>query len=1051
MKDSKKKFGDRERRQANEGYTTVKTDLPTDRFQSEKQVLTPDQLGGADSPVAGNTSGDTLAKKAKVLKSSISVKPSPSVEELDGKQVGGVPLEGGVVTRSVAGFSGDSVSDDTSKIPYQKGGYRQDTRYGKKRSEDLFELDNTVSEQVVPVVEDALDLRESPDSKMGYNGRKQFKQTRSKKNAIGVPQTLLYDASVDIVHHNYTLATSGQMIEGIDSQADYPTKTYSYTTSKYEDMTDPMPKGNYRLESFNFKIKNGHITSPRFVETNYVVNADPLTRDEANHNWQVDANNVAKSMIRMQTELGRETTDKWSPLAYVVEQPYQYNMLMHDIEASSGAIMATAYRSAVSSLAYQRNIISKDGIGPVSSAVRMFTEGFAGTLADGSVCDALGFRDAIWNRSAYKQGSAAAIIAMFDSLSKYKTKADILGLQRSLPLHLSQADNNIDPFHVHSKYMKCLDKAHLFSTLDGSYNPMLPIHTTKDIHLINPLSLNYFLTGWLNPNDPEAKKNEAWGVYNRDPYTGVVAPYAYAYSDIRNEYITGVRHPIVEGLMMWMIKHERAIVDVYGETSGNEEVVIPANFCMTNPSMFSFMLCSASQYIAMMRNVAFRDILFAGEQSTYIWDDLTAIKDADPLHSTQLTIGEYSSPLKIGKMADDTALRLYWAGSFTACNVDNPKNWNAASYFCPWYMNERAFSEGTVNYSANEGFRNETNAFNMTIPSIRHGVRHEYMDLIKSMDDNSIRLAMDRYLTLPIPKLFTAAEAPADGGYANTVTDYGYWGSSYINGHVKLGVIRYENNSDGRVIAQYSTNDIEHLACPVTFDALLCIPKELGYIWDEPADSFQPILGIAATGEGASHTNDAFKVTHPDLSAYIANERDLTLMNSVGWAVKSYRVSAPANTSGAIDRSAALTQTFRTAFSSPYFKSVNDAYTAFCGIALSTSYASDENETIQGCIYVPNSRQHSTAVSVTAVDSRARVMWSMLQRFFVPLNPFENCYEDIDKMVVTDPLESSFYFGLCGTLASDYTQAVLERLDTFTQLGLDYIEDVNVKESLLFR
>lgn len=1027
--DAKKTFGDRSGRQESEGYEKVQTDLPTDRFQGTKQVLNPDQLGGADAPTAGSTAGDTKGNAAIKLKSRLKVAPEAGVDLLDGKQVGGVPLEAGVVTRSVAGTSSQSVADDTSKIPYSAGGYRPTTRYGKKRSEDLFELDNTVSEQVAPIVDDAKDLRESPDSKQGYNGRKQFTQTRAKKNYEGLPNALLFDASADLDIRSHVIHTTGQVIDGVDAQADYPTVNADGEAGAASPITIPMHKGNYLLEGMTMTIQGEHITRIGFTESQVIAKADPLTRDEANLNWQVDANNVTKTMIKMQTKLGRETTDKWTPLAYVVNQPYQYNMLMHDIEATTGALSAIAYRAAVSSLAFQRNIVSKDGIGPQASAIRMMVEDYLGPMANSNILPSLNFGEMIFNQNAYRAGSSAAIIAMFDSTAKYRTKADLLGMQRSYALHLSQADNNIDPFHVKKQFMQVLDKAHKFSTVNGSYNPMLPIYCTKEIKVMNPMSLNYFLNDWKNPalfND-----NDRTDIH-RDQSTGTYSVYSYKYTDIRNEYYTRVQHPFVEGLVAWLLKHEGAVVRTFGEG----DVYIPAHFDFMAPGLFEMMICSASQQIALERNIIFRDILFAGDQMEYIWDDLSAISECDPLHSTQLTISGYNEPLKLGKLAPDSAIREFWGSSFPLI-----KRTNAVRTFAmPWYYNEQAYTPagaGTA-YTNNEGFRDEDTAFNMSWPSIRDGVRHEYVDLINSMEERDVRLALDRYLTIPQFTRTRTAEAAGVVG-PTRVIDFNSTAAA-LNDNITLRSLRYDQNSDGRLIAEYNmTSGSNRVIEPLAY---LCIPKELGWIW-EYSDSFvRPVVALALNGEGAART----------LAATYAYDPVVEFTGSTGHMVRSYRVAAAAPTNGAIDRSAALTQVYRTALASRDAAGINADYTHFSGIALSSSYNANAPENAAAIMYVRGGAS-PTPSGLANIQTHSRYLWSLLQRFFRPVNDFENCYiaADATDNVVNDPLEEASYFGFCGTLASDYTQDVLERLDTFDQLGLDYVEDVFTKDSLIFR
>ena len=1045
-----KSFNNRESDEKQEGYDSVKTDMPSARFQSEKQVLKPEELGATQSSIPGNGEAVTtsnVTKAATSVKSKIKIRPDASVDQLKDKQVGGVPLAASVgIMRSVAGVSSISPADDTSKIPYSKGEYRPGTRYGKKRSEILFEMDNTISEQIVPQVDDSLDLAQAPEAKQGYNGRKQFKQTRGKKNsyysvtdgsttnAERLPQQLLMETSVDFQDTDKVIYTCGQVIDkDLPAKAGYPDTLYSNTSNgptKFK-----MQKGNYKPTALNFSLTNGKLSAISFDEDKIEVEADSVSRDQANMNWQIDQNNVAKAMIRMQNELGRETTEKWSPLGYVIKNPYEVNMLYHDIEASTGAMMGLAYRSAVSSLAFQKNILAKDGVNPQRNAIKMILEGYAGELSsnDTTTMSEEGFNQVIFNKGEYAKGSVAAIIEMFDSIGKYSTKADILGLQRSLTLHLSQADNNINPLHCKPEFIKVMDKAHMFSTVDGNYNPLLPIYTTKRIKVINPMSLNLFVQNWAHPSTLTGDD------VRRDTETGTYAPYTYEYIDIRNKYVTRIQHPFVEGIIRWLLKHEAALAKAYGD---NANVKIPFEFNMQCPNMLSFLLCSASQDVLWERNICFRDIIFAGEQMTYVWDDLQGLDKLNPLYSTQLTIGKYDEPLRLGKLADDTAIREMWGTHMALSDHKGGIGVSAAAqYFAPWYFNEAALG-GSSTWTENEGFNNEVSAFNMTIPSIRDGVRHEYVDLIKGMDERDVRLALDRWIRLPLPVESTVVKAYNNDTALTLYTAHTRsFSSTLINSNIKLAALRYEVNSDGRILVKYELED-GNTAYHLTEKSLYAIPQELGWITDD-YDGVNVITGM-------SYEKPTLTLTTTTLDAIDTIDGCKFYSGYSPVRLISYRVQGNGYTATGIDRSAALSQVFYKCFASSDAASINEVYVAKTGIIPCLSY---NNGAVNSVLAAYNIGGNNITANMldTKVRTIAPRIWSALQRFFMPVNRFENCFTIDESITAYDPLEGAFYFGVCGTLASDYTQDVLERLDIYDQLGLDYTEDVFVKSSLLFR
>lgn len=1062
-KNKNKKFDQREADERKEGYDTVKTNLPKESFQGEKQVLTPDELGVNKSAIAG-TDGPQTAQKpetmaAKVIKSKIKIRPDAAVEELNDKQVGGVPLAGAMSTRSVAGVSNMSPADDVSKIPYSGGNYRPSSRYGKKRSEDLFILDNQIAEQIVPAVEDSLDLRDAPDAKQGYNGRKQFKQVRGKKNFAytngtgnvvpRIPQQLLNEASVDFIHTSKRIYTSGQMINSTNDVAnnasptsvkipkgsDYPSVKHDGTATTFR-----MHKGNYQPKTLVIKTANNKISEINILEDYYELHTDPIARDEANMNLRVDTNNVAKSVVRLQNELGRETTDKWSPLGYVIYEPYEYNMLMHDIEASTGAIMATAYRSACSSMSFQRNIAGKDGVNPQRNAVKMILEGYAGVMEsnDSTSLTDSEFDHMIWNQAEYRKGSVAAIIKMFDTTGKYKTKADILGLQRGLSLHLSQADNNINPLHCKPQFIKTLNKAHMFSTIDGTYNPLLPIFSTRKISLVNPLSLNAFLIGWKNPADLTAQEKAD---PLRDETTGTYANFSYKYDDLRNKYTTRVQHPLVEGLLLWLLKHEGAFVSTFGN---NATINIPFEFNFESPNLLSFMLCSAAQEILWERNITFRDIIFAGQQSEYIWPDLEGLDKLNPLYSSQLKINGYTEPLTLGKLAPDTVVRELWSDQMQMTANDNGK----AQYMMPWQFNERAFgSVSGGSYTQNEGFFVEDTAFNMSIPSIREGVRHEYVDVVKSMSERDIRLSLDRRVDIPVFHTTTVETVSIGGSNKTLWTKYtNYATSTALNNYVKLSTLRYDANSDGRLIARYDLTDGSNR--DLSQKSLYLCAKEIGFIDDD----YEPFDVITLAAYNSGNNTVALTTTTLQPFKYVGLNNTAAAYNGHAPVfITSYRVQSDSSSTGNIDRAAALTQVFYRCFANVNANTaaINQKFIAKTGIIPCLGYNDGNPLDVKG-VYSLGSNNESSHVIDLTIRTIANRIWTMIQRFFMPINRFENIF-NINSKVDFDPLETAFYFGVCGTLASDYTQDVLERLDACDQLGLDYTEDYFCKDSLIFR
>lgn len=1050
-----KNIDNRSQVQNEEPYTSQDTGLPKDRFSDEVQVATaPETKTDPKDTGASNTPGsDKLtASTAAVVKKKMSIRPSSEAGLSEGKQIGGVPLGDTIAVRGVAGVSRVNVAVDESKNPYSKGGYRPTQRYDKKNSQDNFIINNQICEQIEPVFEESKDLREAPDAAQGYNGRKQFTSARGKKNAGEAPGSLLFDRSIDFVEHGSVVHTTGQVIDNITAKAGYPTTSQADANSEPVEIENAMKKSNYLLKAFTFTLSNtGLITNPHFDEDQYIVDGQDVAIEASNLNWQVDANNVAKTVIKLQTELGRETTDKWSPLGYVISNPYEYNMLAHDIEATCGAIVGAAYKSASASLAFNLNKMGKDGAKSISPIVEMFAEGYE-DAKDSTIYDNKGISH-IFNTTAYAKGSAAAIIHMFDSVNKYSTKADFFNQQRSLKFHLQNVDNNLNPLHAKKEFFKALDSEYLFSTEDGNYNPMLPIHYTSDLKIMNPLSLDFFLTGWKDVI------SDGFDASVNNPDTGMTSIYNYAYRDVRNNYSWSITHPVVAGLMRWLMRHRSNLVKAYFHNSSSTSVNItwPINFGMKAPNMFNFAICSASQDILYCRNVIFRDILFAGEQSTYIWEDLSSMTDLNPLYASQYTYTDYGSCLKLGSMRADKKIRVFFPEKieFRIWEDGTVGSNNSNSYILPWYYNELSIGDDAYD---NTGFLSSNTPYVMSMPSIRQGVNHDAVDLLYSMSEEDLRLSLDRMTDIPVYTYYDSSKKTFTAlcGKGRVTKDTITWIKKN-----RLNAVRYDKVSDGRLrlTCSISTDDMPRYLMGLREETYYCTPRELGYIFPLIPRYARPVVT-------ALNGNDTRTISHK-VDRYIDGSSFCNMI--------AYRALGSDLNAQSIDRSAALQQKWTKLYAyrdKPIVDTnltIVQEYNILPSIAcfidglvdLNSAPTLDTNLTEVNAHYAINSAQLFSA-GETKVVTLQRFMFTILQRVFFPISLFDDAFDantetgtdlgDIPSATpLIDPMEACFYFGFAGCLGSDFNQCVLERLNIKDELNMYYLEDEFIKKSLIFR
>ena len=1032
---------DRQSFQNNENYPTSETGLPKDRFQDEVQTAVASQTNTVGKDLlqkgAKGTGADSIvARSATIVKKKMAIKPTSDTELEQSKIVGGVPLGDSAAVMSVAGALPIGISNDQSRVPYSNGGVRPNERYGKKISTDNFIINNVVSEQINPSFDEPKDLRESPDSVQGYNGRKQFTTARGKKIYGSHPAATLYERSVDFVDHSAVVSVAGQVLGSINPYSGYPRLDDG---DQYNVVLD---KSNYLLNAFNITIADGHVTNLAFDETKIVVPDGAEAVDQTNMNWQVDANNVAKAMVKMQTELGRETTDKWSPLGYVIDQPYQYGMMFHDGEAILGSLTGASYKSAAHSIAFLQNKMAKEGVRNLATIAEWLGEDISRaanpTVYEGAT------NNTIFDQASYAQGSAAALIAMFDSPNKYTSKADFINQPRSFKFHLQSVDNNINPFHAKKEFYKALDKAFMFSTEDGSYNPVLPIHVTDEVKVMTPYSLNAWLEGWSNPYISTPLFTEGHGTSYTS--TGITKSASYAYNDLRNRYTWEYVDPFVAGLCRWILRHEASLVKAYG---ANANVRLPIHFSNTTGNMFSFMVCSAAQDMAWMRNVIFRDYLFAGDQGVYVWEDLASLSELNPVYASQYKYKDYGSALELGKLANDSKIRIYWPetitlreayyGDATGTGLNNEA---VASYYLPFYFNENG-----IDANALSGISADTGAI-MSYPIIHNGVNHEFTDLMYSMTERELRLCLDRMVTVPV-HVDIVGNVATGGHHAN---DFHY------------SALRYDDNSDGRVIITCIPGKAHGALRDITY---LATPRELGFLFPLPVSCAKP------------YKQDNGSVVTHHLGDYITGAKTESMT--------SYFANGNRAAGTVIDRSASLSQTWIRCFADPMMRAANNLYVNQTGMVPSISCFVDADIAEQGnnvittyglihenlytipSVYRLRSETLETVRGINndnpsftgnnTVFSLAKFMWTLLQRCYAPINVFDSAWLNINDGgatvplhdgVAMDPLEVSVYFGFAGCLASDFNQDILERLTIKDQLGMFYFADEFIKSSLIF-
>lgn len=1068
------------------GVTSINTGEPDERFPQTKQTLKAE-----DQIVGKNELSVDAANAVRDVRKRISVRPSSDTKIVEGAygSDGGAPYSGASPTsaraRAVANAAGAtnvSYTADMSKKPYTEGNKQSDVRFARKSTLENFDIDNAACQQEDPSYTELKPLSESADKLMGYTGRTRFTVMRGKKNGGRMPGDMMYYRAINEHEHHATVSTCGQVVAdssnvdangnitgNIEPAADYPTRRALPTTSSdpsgteqsgagYEDITSPMHKGNYVLKSFSFKLSKQGISEPKFNEDRLVSSTGYLNLERANFNWQIDQNVCIKATRKLQAYLGRETASDWSSLGLAIDQPYQTENLVHDIEAMTGALCATAERTMTSALAYNSlNKVKLDGNKPTLPAIEMFLGGMfdlAQSIKPTDPIANLKFYErsgadlaSIFEPQLYKRGSAALFAFLEDpSVRKYVTKSTFFNFPRTLKNLVQQGENSFKTLRCKPEFIKALNVEDSYSTEDGQYSSALPINTTGFISVVNPMSLNFFLQGWslsnVSPDNPG----------------GCVPLYAYKYKDLRMWAYKPIIHPLVEGIMDYLVRKTPALIDAFN-ISGNKEVIIeiPCIYNSKYPTAWSALLCSAASRIVDSRSIRLNDFFYAGDMlKEYLFPDLKSLDELNCKYSDQKRADSYNEPVSLGKMNFPNALRTFWPETYQPMVTDDPTvGASSAVYYAPWFHNETNYGS---DYTERGGFFRDDSVATMSMPSIQNGVNHDMIDMLYSVEPRDVRLSLDAPIELPYP---SRTDVITSGSYVSKTYCTAAGNSSvYSESDMKTMMtpfaFRTDNLSDGRVGIYYKNLSSNGVAIP-TKASVMCIPRELGWLY--------PRFRVAPIVNSITVTNGDFSFSETS-----SHKMSAPLSGAMSDRLIAYTVEGQADELKAISMSAALQQNFVSfiAERGNVARQINNAFYDRIGIAPSQSYLHTKLES--GVVAAPLKVLNSSTQFISPITNASfsiptirRWMYCLMQRMFLPYNVFEVASLDAasadpsaddifpGKGSEYDPMEACVYFGYCGMLAADYYQDIMQRGMDYQALSVDYINDSWRQASLITR
>lgn len=365
---------------------------------------------------------------------------------------------------------------------------------GDKKVERIANnINSTPSEQAIIATRESKTLREDPSSVQGYNGTPRTRSFRIQKKSGASPAELEYQRSVDFIFKDNVYFADGQTIEAgghvndvyptvsADKYGDYPTSGANFDAKR----------SNYMLDNIKIKFQNnGQIDHVIYNETELpCIMADGKNLDASSLALPIAYNRADLERQEMDVKAGDEDKEGWSPLPRAIKQPDQVIALMHDMEYITGTELFLAEKKATEAFAFYLNKAVKDGKDIARPGVA-FLEGLIDNQKLGSSYSA-DIKTA-FTAAKYRAGSAALMIAAYDSIAKYNNKSDVILQARGPRMHMPKFRHGHDAFKINPKFLRAFNAKEVFGTIDHEYDPLMPLVMTDKCAAIYPLSISQF-------------------------------------------------------------------------------------------------------------------------------------------------------------------------------------------------------------------------------------------------------------------------------------------------------------------------------------------------------------------------------------------------------------------------------------------------------------------------------------------------------------------------------------------------------------------------------
>lgn len=504
---------------------------------------------------------------------------------------------------------------------------------------------------------------------------------------------------------------------------------------------------------------------------------------------------------------------------------------------------------------------------------------------------------------------------------------------------------------------------------------------TTLVSIADPTTITYDIV-FVEPEEHENLIEDVTITADDNAWTPLNAgEYVYEYSDLRNNYIVEVKHPLIQGIIEYL---NNSIGAKFRDLLGTEDLYIPLIFSTQYMTLAQLIICAATPWIARVRQNSMKDVIYYEDNlHEYPYAKLKSIKDVPFKNFVNFSYTDYDTPLETKVMNPVQAIN--WTMPEFIWKVNQDAITGKSSFVLPWYFNENDLTLDGDDVVVDD------DAANMSMPSIRSGIRLGLLDNLYGMSEKDIRLSLDR------------------------LTKY-FLRNSNIDSY---GAYKYGRTTDGQVFVTLDAGET------FTIGEILSCPRELGLSMDAP-------LGVLTVdpADGQGVTTSLKALTADGIST---SYRIKIFVNKNTYDTPSILAQFGVN----INRAANYTQ--------KWFEITANNATSNTMIAGLVFGMGDDTHTYSPFAAINSGASLSNGINVTSYQ---RSLNTRLQFLPFVISPFDG---NFSSTYTHDIYDIAYMFGLCGFRASDYRESVYNREKRVVNEGLLFVSDPWIEDSPIMR